>query len=220
MKYKLFILTLIISSVLSTNAQELSFDEKIDSFNTILKGNPQFINEKIKGMQVTEIFGIKFGSSMDEVSKKMKAKYGNPSRTNGFNITYEGLRYAGIWFDDIFLKFQSDGVKTYFNYCIFGIRCKTLNEAWEKQKRLAELLEKKYYVYWVDENSPRPGFAACISPLYSNKSQIAEDVFELANEIIKNCGITCDIIDISEMSGTPYSVRLMYGPYEYVKEEF
>ena len=204
---------------LFVKAQDDNLNQLVDSVNTLIKENHQQAIDRFKKIQVKEIFGIKFGSTKDETLRKMKSRYGKPSFTEDLSIYYDNMKYEGVWFDNIILNFQSDGFRSYFNGCIFGIKCKSLSETWEVQKRLANMLDEKYSVSWLDESLARPWFVCGISPLWDDKKQDISDVMDALEIIAKYHGIECDIIDMDD-NNFPYSVRLKYGSYDYVKEEF
>ena len=83
---------------------------------------------------VREICGVPFGSSYEKTKEMLENKYGypeyNPDRTV---ITYKHKTYAGFTFDSIHFLFQSDGVHSYLNGCVFIMDAKSLSDAKDRK---------------------------------------------------------------------------------------
>lgn len=215
MKKLLFILSLALSA--SANAQvgsdkyEGLTPEQIQQF----KAN---MYEKFSKHQVKSIAGVEFGSSREKVEQMMTKKYGRPNYASTENdIVFSSVKYAGIDFDNVHFLFQSDGTRTYFNACIFVINAKDYNEAVSLEGKLADVLKSKYedLVSDVDYNG-NPTHGGGLSPLWDG------DVDNLRGYV---GALHTDIMKYDEelakaANSKPYAVRLIYGPYEYVKEEF
>lgn len=153
---------------------------------------------------IKEICGIPFGSSYEKVKEVLYNKYGTPSIfSDKTKISYENKSYAGISFDNIIFLFQSDGYKSYLNGCVFILEATSLAKAKEKRELLYEKLRWKYNMKEdVDDDG--------IKYYYGGYSPIPYDGF----------GFAIDIIKYNNRSSIPYAARLMYGRYNYVKEEF
>jgi hypothetical protein len=152
---------------------------------------------------VREICGIPFGSSYEKAEEILENKYGSSSYLSDKNtIVYLNKSYGGILFDRIMFLFQSDGYKSYMNGCVFVLEATSLNDAKEKRDRLYRNLSSKYDLYEnVDEDGNKY--------YYGGRPPIHYGT-----------GLTIDIVNISDKPKKKYVARLMYGRYNYVKEEF
>ena len=83
--------------------------------------------EKYKNQQVTNIGGIPFGISREEALPILRNKYGeemyNPKKKN--ILSFNNIKYAGVDFNTVHFLFQSDGINSYFNTCIFVLNADT-----------------------------------------------------------------------------------------------
>ena len=120
-------------------------------------------------------------------------------------------------FDMIIFQFQSDGRESYLCGCIFVKYAKTYTEALDIEKGYADELAKKYEMInrLPDENG-NPKHMCGYSPLWNG---VLRD--------IKNSyfgAIYTDIMDVPEhlekLNGAKYIVQLVYGKFDYVKDEF
>ncbi len=166
----------------------------------------QFLNTLKDKETIKEICGIQFGTSYEKCREMLENKYGYPDyNTDITRITYKNKTYAGLTFDNIHFLFQSDGINSYFNGCVFILEANSLSEAKKKQKLLYDKLSEKYFVFSdSDENG---------NELYYGGNSPVDD----------NIGFVIDILKYdSNLSGifAPYCARLAYGRYNYVKEEF
>lgn len=153
---------------------------------------------------IKEICGIPFGSSYEKAEQVLENKYGTSSfLSDKTKIYYQNKTYAGILFDDIIFLFQSDGYKSYLNGCVFILEATSLSQAKEKRDMLYRKLQLKYDMKeGVDDNSNK---------FYiGGHSPIPFDGF----------GFSIEIIKYENRPRIPYAARLMYGRYNYVKEEF
>ncbi|MBR1787777.1 MAG: hypothetical protein IJ762_01110 [Bacteroidaceae bacterium] len=156
---------------------------------------------------VKEICGIPFGTSYQDAESMLKNKYGYPEYGTDPNvITYKHKKYAGITFDSIHFLFQSDGVNSYLNGCVFILDAKTEKEAKEKRELLHDILAKKYIM--VDDTDEN-GFKY----YFGGRSPISKDEVGFVINILKYDK------DLARLYA-PYAARLMYGTYSYVKEKF
>ena len=166
------------------------------------------VEQSKKAQTVREICSVPFGTSYERAKEMLEKKYGypeyNPDRTV---ITYKNKNYAGILFDSIHFLFQSDGIRSYMNGCVFILNAKTLSEAKKKQEMLHEKLSEKYTMLDEIDRNGNKYYLGGYSP-------IPED---------EGVGFTIEILKYdSELSKIfdPYAARLAYGRYNYVKEEF
>lgn len=204
---------------LFTDEQKEQLQRSVDSINAGLQRIWDQFNESARSIQTKSICGVEFGCSKEEAKSILYNKYGTPmyNPTNENVISYEKQKYAGVDFDNIHFLFQSDGRKSYFNACIFVLSAKSLSQAKQLQKLLAEKMEEKYRLNWIDEDTDEPQFYGGVSPLWNESYNIEEtltkfyafrsDIMEYDKDLVKTFGYT-------------HSVRLIYGPYQYVQEEF
>ena len=153
---------------------------------------------------IKEICGIPFGSSYEEAEKFLENKFGEKSYlSDKTKIYYSNENYAGILFDNIIYLFQSDGYKSYMNGCVFILDATTLRQAKEKQEMLYKTLRYKYDMKESEDDNGNKFY-------YGGHSPVPFDGF----------GFTIEIIKYENRPHIPYAARLMYGRYNYVKEEF
>ena len=108
-------------------------------------------------------------------------------------------------FDTIYFLFESDGLRSYMNGCIFILDAETLKEAQKKQDKLREKLSEKYYLLPQKDDNKNTYYIGGYAP------------------IGEGLAFSIDIIKYDKKLArlyVPYAVRLMYGRYHYVKEEF
>ena len=152
---------------------------------------------------VKEICGIPFGSSYEKTKEVLENKYGTSSIfSDKTKIIYENQTYAGITFDDILFLFQSDGYKSYLNGCVFVIKTNSLKDAKDKRDYLYRILSWKYEMKEGTDDNGNKFY-------YGGHSPVPLDGWGFTIEILKYGN-----------SVNSYAARLMYGRYNYVKEEF
>lgn len=160
---------------------------------------------------ITEICNVPFGSTYEKTIEILKNKYGDYEHlfSSKEDIVYNNKKYAGVDFNNMHFLFQSDGSRSYFNGAVFCIDCKTKSEAIIVKQRLHDILSKKYIRFTNLDKDGNYMSIGGISPVpTADKS---------------NFGVSIDIKDYGKdglMLGRPYGVRLFYGPYQYVNEEF
>ena len=153
---------------------------------------------------IKEICGIPFGSSYEEAEKILDNKYGEKSfLSDKTKIYYRNETYAGILFDNIIFLFQSDGYKSYMNGCVFILEATSLRQAIEKQELLYRKLRYKYDMKEGKDDNGNKYY-------YGGHSPVPFD----------GLGFSIEIIKYDNRPSIPYAARLMYGRYNYVKEEF
>lgn len=160
--------------------------------------------EQLERQTVKEICGIPFGSSYEKAKEVLENKYGDPSPfSDKTKIVYLNKSYGGMLFDNIIFLFQSDGYRSFLNGCVFIWDAKNLTDAVEKRDLLYKKLSLKYDLKrGYDDNS--------LSYYYGGYPPVPGSAY----------GLTIDIIKYDNRSSNPYSARIMYGSYNYVKEEF
>lgn len=165
--------------------------------------------KELEAQKVTEICGVKFGTSYEDAKRILENKYGEAEydyKHSKESLKFANKTYAGISFDAIFFLFQSDGYRTYMNGCVFAIDANTAEDAKEKRDGLYNCLSGKYY---MDDGIDKNGFKyyiGGISPINENYAAFIIDIVKLDKDLAKKYN--------------PYIARLKYGRYNYVKEEF
>lgn len=195
---KLFILGLLCLSVLGGYAQDDSDDWKVGG---------KHYQEWVAKQTCTEVCGVRFGSSYETAKEILKRKYGEPDylETNENIIVYHYKSYGGMNFTYMSFGFQRDGAHSYMSQCVMGYECKTAEEAKDKRDAIWTKARSKYTAWSedVDENGFKYYESGC-SPLggFGN-------------------GFIVDVVKLSEpYNGYRYFARIMYGPYNYVQEDF
>lgn len=166
----------------------------------------QLVDASKERQTVKEICGIPFGTSIEEARTMLEKKYGY-SEYNADNmvITYKNKYYAGVLFDTIHFLFESDGVHSYMNGCTFILNAETLRDAEKKRDMLHEKLEEKYTMVSDKDDNGNTFYIGGYAPIGEGVAFIIDIVkYERRLARIYN----------------PYAARLMYGRYQYVKEEF
>lgn len=150
-----------------------------------------------------EICGAKFGDSYATVKNILERKFGEPNswKTDKKGIVYDDISYGGVFFSTVIFDFQYSSVNySYFNRCIMICDEDDAKAAMRKRDNIKEILEKKYTIY---EGTDRNGFK-----YYAGGRTPQQD---------DKYGFTIDILKYKDGS---YGVRLDYGPYQYIDEEF
>lgn len=169
------------------------------------------VKKRLEGQIIKEICGLKFGSSYEKATEFLKNKFGQAEYDFSHSkqkIIYNNIRYANIEFNKVFFLFQSDGLHSYMNGCIFSLYASDVEDAISKRDMLYKKLSDKYII--VELENKESAFK-----YYNGGSSPFGDAFE---------GFIIDIIkfseDIAQDFNIAYCVRLTYGPYNYVKEDF
>lgn len=99
--------------------------QQIDSVNQ--NSDYQEYERRIEQQRVSEICNVPFGCSYEKTKKILEHKYGVcESESDRTKIIYKSQTYAKILFDKIIFLFQSDGVNSYMNGCVFIQETKSL----------------------------------------------------------------------------------------------
>ena len=114
--------------------------DSIEVFKTLFQ---ESMEESLKSQQLHSIGGISFGISRDDALPRLKNKYGEPEyNPKSTVLTFKHIKYAGRDFSSVHFLFESDGIKSYLNACIFVKDAKTKSEANNLIKALKNDLEK------------------------------------------------------------------------------
>lgn len=221
------ILSLVILFMLSigVKAQDCLFEKEIESYYAASPEEKakmdsifQLIVDKFKTEQVKSIGGIPFGISHEKAETMLRNKFGIPEYNSLTTvISFKNIKYAGLDFDNVHFLFQSDGINTYMNSCIFLTHATSLSEAIKIEKNIADNVLNKYTLFEEKDEKGYPTHGGGFSPLWDGD-------WKTFNIVEYGIGIHTDIIkysnDLVKIYGIPYAVRIIYGPYNYVKEEF
>lgn len=170
-----------------------------------------------RDQQVKQICGINFGISLPEARQILSNKFGEPiyDPTGSNRLSFDNVKYAGISFDSIHFLFQSDGRRTYFYTCIFIKEAKSKKDIQPILNLYKELLSKKYTLSEAINEFGFLDYGGGISPLWSGSPfELLDNLSAFHTDVIK---YDSNIIDTF---GYKYGVRIIYGPYNYVNEEF
>lgn len=211
------------------NAQEfndstLSYQQLVEYYRTASKEEKAVMDSIFvsvadvqKSQQVKQICGINFGSSLNEARRVLSNKFGEPmyDPAGSNRLSFKNVKYAGTSFDSIHFLFQSDGWQTYFYSCIFIKEAKNKKDIQPILDLYKELLSKKYTLSEVIGEFGFLDYGGGVSPLWSGSP------FELLDHLT---AFHTDVIEydssLAATFGNKYGVRIIYGPYNYVNEEF
>lgn len=192
--------------VSAASAQELN---NISASFDSLKAAYDKINEMLEDWDkqtIKEICGIPVGTDYQKTKDILYNKYGypdyNPDKTH---VVYTNKKYGGLDFDYIHFLFQSDGHKSYMNSVIFCINAYTLTQARDYQELLHKKLEEKYIMISRTDSKGNKTWYGGTDPTDNQRYGFNIDIMEYEKSL---------------NTKTPYCVRLIYGPYKFVKEEF
>ena len=162
---------------------------------------------------VTDICGLPFGSSYETARNILDRKYGRPTYSTQNNIMYKSITYGGVRFDDVVFFFQHDGNNSYLNQIIFVQNARSWKDAVQIKDGFRERLSRRYsFIYPIDEELTVGG----LPPAQFIKMGKVDNPRTTAE---MGFGFEIKIISQNEPE-YPYFVRIMYGPYEYVNENF
>lgn len=205
------------------NAQERSYRDVYASLDTMSAEDRAGTEQKLKELeiefqkdQVKSIAGIPFGISKEKALSMLKNKFGEPRTVTNSYIAFENIKYARYEFDAVVFEFQSDGANTFFNACTFGKYASSFSKALDLESEYAQTLSEKYKMVtrFADENG-NPMHLCGYSPLWNGTLRDFDSNSHIAaihTSILPN--------ETSYKDDDKYMVRLIYGPYNYVKEEF
>lgn len=203
-----------------TEEQQAALQAQIDTLNATIKAAQENYITFVEKNIVKSVCGVEFGSSKEMVKSILQNKYGSPQQSYREDIiSYENIRYAGYNFNTIHFQFQSDGYKTYLSGVYFILNTKTKEQTLEMMDRLYDTLSEKYVLEESEDDGTgkAPYFKGGISPLWNENINMFTAMLEYRAFVCSIIEYEQELVDIY---GYKYAVRLAYGPYEYVKEEF
>lgn len=189
----------------------------IQEGDTIWEGDENFLGAVVYkaclSNSVNNICGITFGSSFEESHNALEKKFGHSTYSTNNSILYKGITYSGEFFDNVIFFFQHERDKSYLSQVIFTRDVKSMDDAIQTKQSFQEKLSRKYTsIYRVDEELTVGGLPPLpfLKPMkIDNPRTTYEMGFGFEIKILSN-----------DNYKFPYFVRIMYGPYEYVKEDF
>lgn len=176
------------------------------------------IAAELRKDQVLSIANVDFGTSYKEAERKLKRKFGEPSFLSLKNeLLFKNVKYGGLDFNSVFFIFQSDGNNSFLNGCVFLKDAKDYAQALEIEQEYADILSSKYTKVFSEVDEKGNPFHFCgFSPLWDGTIQGGIE----AGVAIHTNIMKYDEDLVKEINHSPYAVRLIYGPFNYVKEEF
>ena len=95
----------------------------------------QPVADKIAKEQVKTIGGIPFVISHSKAEVMLRNKFGIPnSDPSTTTLFFRDIKYAGHDFASVYFMFQSDGINSYLNGCVFITNASSLSDAIKKEK--------------------------------------------------------------------------------------
>lgn len=146
--------------------------------------------------RVTEICGVKFGSSYMSAKYILEARYGKCDIEDDDDIIFLSKEYNGLNFDMIGFRFNS----SLLNHVVFSIMCETKEEARSARDIIAEMLKKQYTLTQKVDND---GEIA----LWGGSSPFNPDEY----------GFFVAVDKVEGFENYPYAAFLCFGPYGYGK---
>ena len=224
---RVFLLFTFLLCTISISAQQDSIPQStIDLLNSLTQEQKDVlakglaeIEQKYRDEQVTTICGVKFGSSKYVTQYILKSKFGEPlSSSEPLALYYKNVRYGGLSFDNAAFLFQSDGTTEYLHMAMFHALASTKSFAKKLQKAIVDKMKSKYtMMIEMKDSFGFPYYACGYSPLW--KEENVKEAIEKYHSAI-HISITEAPKKVVLLTGAKYCVSVIYGPYNFVKEEF
>lgn len=223
---RIYLFLVLFALSMSVSAQKYFYEKEREEYKQAtpevkVKMDSSFVGREnyYRKQQVKSVCGIDFGATLGTARRISQKKFGisdDYSFKERKELSYTGVQYAGHFFSNLYLMFQSKGTKSYFNYCIFVNHVGTLDEAKRLVKVYAKDYLKKYNLHPVNGEGENPKYMGGVSPLWNGRwyKLTIEDLAAVCVDIIEYSA------SVAEETGYPYAVRISYGPFNYVKEEF
>ena len=175
-----------------------------------------------KAIQIKSICGVDFGMSRESALSTLRNKYGSPMyNPNEMVVSFENVKYGGLDFESVHFLFQSDGIRSYLYSCIFVKGAKNKSEAEEITELYRSVLSRKYELSESITDIGFKTYGGGISPLWDGKWHTLLDSLDEGKYLT---AVHTDVIEYDSSLvrdfGNKYGVRIIYGPYEFVEEEF
>lgn len=180
------------------------------------------IETYIETNQIKSICGIDFGISREKALSILHKKYGVPSSdSNDMTLSFDNIKYAGLDFNNVHFLFQSDGIRSYFNCCIFVKNAKDKSEVIKTTELYYSVLSRKYNLLEIIDHNGFNTYSGGVSPLWDGKWYTFLENLDTGKYL---SALHIDVIEydnrLANVFGYKYGVRIIYGPYEFVEEEF
>lgn len=211
-----------VGSVMKTLQQEDNHPFIVVKGDTIREKNDPVafltavFHQAIEKNTVKEIAGIPFGCSYDAAATVLYNKFGKAYYSDQSAIVYKHIFYSGESFSTVAFRFQSDGKSDYFCGALFAIYVRNIDEALKVKERFHHRLAERYpSTSLIDEKLSAGGL-----PPVPYRRTVSFSNMQKGNNI-SDFGFGFEISVMSQDEDDyPYFVRIKYGPYEYVKEDF
>ena len=174
------------------------------------------VHQAIVKNTVTEIAGIPFGSSYDATATSLFKKFGKASYSDHSAILYKHIFYGGESFSDVVFSFQSDGKNNFFCGALFAVEVRNIDDALNVKERFHHRLAERYPSTILLGDSLSAGG---LPPVPYRRAVPFSKMREGQNCSDFGFGFEINVMPQDKYE-YPYFVRIKYGPYEYVKEDF
>ena len=146
---------------------------------------------------ISEVCGVKFGTSFNEAKNILNKQYGIPSRVtdDGTLIAYEGKNYGGKVFDQLYFVFEKED-NFGFDVAVLSIACTTKNDAEKERDNIADLFKEEYN---LDKRKNISGDIV----YYGGTSPLSNKGYGFKIEIYKD--------NDSSLTGESYNARIVFG---------
>lgn len=146
---------------------------------------------------ISEVCGVKFGTSFNEAKNILNKKFGIPSKVtdDGTLIAYEGKDYEGKVFDQLYFVFEKED-NFGFDVAVLSIACSTKNDAEKERDIIADLFKEKYN---LDKKKNLSGDIV----YYGGTSPLNNKGYGFKIEIYKD--------NNSSLTGDLYNARIVFG---------
>ncbi|MCM1404876.1 MAG: hypothetical protein NC210_00465 [[Clostridium] fimetarium] len=133
-------------------------------------------------------------------------------------MIFSNITYAGERFESAIFLFQFDGENSYLNRCVLVKEAIDADKANEYLSMFEQKLSAKYLLRERTDNNGFKYYFGGYSPIWNGELQ---SLLESEDNLT---GLLLDVIKYESVNGyitgAKYGVRINYGPYQYVKEEF
>lgn len=169
--------------------------------------------ESIKRNAVEKVCGVSFGTPYEFTRYALEKQFGSPVYLASQNILYKNVVYEGEFFNDIsFLFHQKDNDEDYLSQIVFLKTANSLDDALLMKDKIEDMFSSKYpSIHGLSEE-------LTVGGLPPASFQGIEHEKKTIDTAVSGFGFEIKIV-FSGRPETPYYVRIMFGPYEYQKED-
>ena len=212
-KYLVFIM-LLMAPFIGASAQSLIVDSVLKVYRGATPKKKKVLETVMVKMtntwkkeQVKEICGVQFGEEKEVALDILRRKFGEPRFVTNDYISYDNITYGGIQFGSALFGFQSDGKRSYMNWCNFMGQQHAFENAVYEFDELAEKL-KKYDLQEFNILGKKDMYGG-VSPLWDGRFRSMKTAFQPA--------LSLTLVNLKDYW---YAIVLNYGPFNYVNDEF